>query len=203
MGKTVRVHPGSGKAGDKITITLEYDKTQGDKVPGVLHVLFYDLAEAQGVNVTNRNPQARELTIDATVPPNAQTGKIEVDLEGIKAPISTVEDFKVKAPDNQPFRVTGILPPMPTEGYSRGKYITINTSRDQFRDHEGPKVFFPRTNMGPPMIRVLPGKLRKFERPAAVRVEIPQATTTGVGRVKIQDGSESVLTRILSFTEEQ
>jgi hypothetical protein len=61
MGTILNVHPGSGSAGDKITIFLAYDKKVGDN-PKVTHVLFFDDAEAPNLSKIAHDKANRNIT---------------------------------------------------------------------------------------------------------------------------------------------
>lgn len=195
MGIIDRVHPGSGKAGDTITIRVLYDKKLGDNTK-VTHVVFYDNAEAPDIEEKEHDKANRNITVSVEVPRNAETGPIEVNLEGDE-PSRTVELFTVEAPTKNPFKVTQIRPQLPAEGYEQGWNLWITTSRTKF-NHD-PKVYFPRTSYGPPnQAARISGKT---ENPAMVKVVVPTRSQGGSinGRIKVQDGEESALTRVFKF----
>jgi hypothetical protein len=194
MGRIDRVHPGSGKAGDKITIRVLYDKKLGDNTK-VTHVLFYDNAEAPNLSEIEHDKANRNITISVDVPRNAETGPIEVNLEGDE-PFRTVEVFTVEAPDKIPFKVTQIKPQLPAEGYEQGWKLWITTSRTKFNQTQ-PKVYFPTTSYGPPTqaARIM------GTNAGTVTVFVPTRSQSGsiMGRIKVQDGAESAYTRVLKL----
>jgi hypothetical protein len=192
MGEIIKVDPWEGKAGDGTWITLSYEEKLGD--PKVTHVLFFDDAEAN-FNEQQRDKANRKIIIYVQVPRNAETGPIEVNLEG-DLPFSTQKSFKVIGPTN-PFKVTQIRPQMPAEGYEQGWNLWITTSRAQFVS-QTPKVYFPRTSYGPPtQLGTISGKT---ENPAMIKVKVPARTGESiVGKIKVQDGQESALSRLLKF----
>ena len=193
MGEIIKVDPWEGKAGDGTWITLRYEEKLGD--PKVTHVVFFDDAEAN-FNEHKRDKAKREIIIYVEVPRNAETGPIEVNLEG-DTPFSMGSSFKVTGNTN-PFKVTQIRPTQDPEGYAGLVTLTITTSRDQFVSPT-PKVYFPTTSYGP--ATKLGTITSKTGDPAAVRVKVPSRTQSGsiVGKIKVQDGQESALSRLLKF----
>jgi hypothetical protein len=198
MGKITNVHPGGGAPGDKITIDLEYDAKAVNPTTE-FHVIFTDDAEALNKVVTNHDKANRKLTVSVNVPSNAETGVIEVIMEG-DLPFYTPANptFKVQKPDPKPFRVTGITPRMDSDGYGVGKTLTITTSREPLK---GVQVYFPRTNMGPPRNRAM----NPIISGNTVRVNVPNkpVNETITGKIKVSAefpaGDQSALSRLLKF----
>ena len=197
MGKILNVHPVSEKPGLPITILLAYDKNKLGDNPQVTHVLFFDNAESPDVVVTEHDKANGNITISVEVPSNAETGPIEVSLDG-DPPFSTPESFQVIGPNANPFKVTQIRPTPDAHGYEQGWNLWITTSRANF--YHAPKVYFPRTSYGPP---TQPGRIvATTNNPALVKVVVPSRAQSGsiMGRIKVQDAEESALTRVLKFT---
>jgi hypothetical protein len=192
MGKILKVSPGSGKAGDHITILLAYDKKVDN--PQVTHVVFHDNAEAPDVEEKEHDKANRNILISVEVPRNAETGPIEVNLEGEEG-FSTAASFRIEQPQKEPFKVTQLRPTPTADGYEQGWNLWISTSRTNF--YQTPKVYFPRTSYGPPSQagRIL------GTTPGVIKVVVPNRSQSGSikGRIKVQDGDESALTRVLMF----
>jgi hypothetical protein len=61
--------------------------------PQVTHVVFFDNAEAPDIEEKEHDKANRNITISVEVPRNAETGPIEVNLDG-DAPFSTQQSFR-------------------------------------------------------------------------------------------------------------
>ena len=193
MAQILSVQPNSGDVEDRITIKVQYDPAPA--IPGVAHVLFFDHVDAPEFNVQERDSGQRTLTIVVRVPNSAETGPIEVDLDG-SPPIASGQNFTVTHPNPLPLKVTQLTPTMPANGYARGSPLTITLSRDTIS--QGTKVYFPRTANGPPILAATAPTI--WSHPARVRVTVPQQTVAGQGRVKVQAETQSALTRVLTFS---
>jgi hypothetical protein len=196
MAQILNVQPVSGQVESRITITLQYDAIPGGGSPNVSQVLFFDNVDAPLWNVTDRDSANRTLTIKVEVPLSAATGPIEVDLDG-SPPIASPQNFTVipHGPNPDPLTVTQVAPAMPANGYQRGSQLTITLSRQQISP--GTRVFFPRTAFGPPIVPATAPVITS--PPGRVRVTVPIQTVAGQGRIKVQDGEDSALTRVLTF----
>jgi hypothetical protein len=180
------VEPTSGVYGDKVTILATYD---GD-YRKVIHVLFHERQEAE-FEVIN-NDQNLHLTIRATVPDHAETGGIEIDLEGVDTPL-TGANFTVDSPSH-PLRITGLNPA--AGPYKRGSPITFLLNAKEMTNHDDVQVFFPTTTDGAPIKQVRPPPI--FQFPSGIKVrKVPEDAQTG--RVKVVWKHLSVLSNRLTI----
>jgi hypothetical protein len=194
MARILNVHPGKGKVGDRITVSVEYDAMGGHRgAPRVAHVLFSDGAAAE-FRVTAEDAAAHTLTLEAKVPYNAGNGPLEVDIEG-RPPIRTVDPFQVIDPFAGTLRVVRTQPASPIRRQTR---LTIVTSR---RVGDGVKVFFPRSPNGPPTLLARPPAVPIQVFPIGLTVRVPAQAQNG--RIKITDHAESATTRPVTFADQE
>lgn len=187
MPSIANVHPGRGQPGDNIVITVQYDTQTDIDALHVQRVEFFDAENSLGFSVAAEKENFR-LKITAPVPNNAITGPLRVYVAGYPE-VSTHQEFTVTRVRAQPLRVRSVSP---RGGGARGSSmrITLNELLPA-----NTRVFFPRTDNGPAILRVLNARFQG----SSCRVTIPRQSADH-GRVMIAVGSHTVLTRTLTFT---
>jgi len=191
MARITNVHPGHGKAGDQVTITVQFDTQTDVETLHVAHVTFFDDQNSPQIRADG-DKENFTLRIAASVPQNAVTGPIEVDVLGLPK-ISTQQEFTVEGARQQPLTINRISPA--TQPYKRGSRIVFTLSEDFLPQNM--RVYFPRTTNGPAILQAL----NKQVAGSRCTVVIPRGTADS-GRVKLVVGNDSVLTRVITFTSE-
>ena len=186
MPRITNVHPGHGRPGDRIDITIQYDTQTDVPALNVQRVEFFDAENSVGLTVDPEKENFR-LRIAATVPNNAITGPLEVYVAGYPV-VGTQQEFTVTRNRPAPLQVVSLRP---AAGGNRGSRITITLNEVL---PQNTRVFFPRSDNGPATVRALPVQVQH----QSCTVTIPQATADH-GRIMVAAGGHTVLTRTLTF----
>jgi hypothetical protein len=195
--RIVNIHPGAGKFGETVIITIEYEPEGEDGfVPSLTHVLFHEHVEADYRPIQKVDKENHQIEIHTKVPLGAQTGTIQVDLEG-HVPIESHGSFTVQSNSTPPRIVNIAGPPDATIGYPSGFQMVFTISG--INAAVAPTVSFPRSQNGPPNLpATMPPTWVSQHDGGILRVRVPPGAKTG--RVKIVFGSGgSLLSRPLVF----